>query len=117
MGYGVFVAEAINEIEQLYNDIKEVRKDSTQYAAAVPKAKKLQVHFEKLIPLTSKRVKELGTAKDEIRQIEAKALMVESLAHCLGLQAALMKKDADGVNSRLRKLNTAKNAAHREFQP
>ena len=113
---GVF-HDTMEEIEDLYLEIKNVRTEEDKYPQLAEKAHKMQPLFEKVIPLTSKRLKELGTAKTDADLLEAKALLVEALAHTIGLEAALLKKDPELVKKRLRKLNSLRNEAHREFQP
>ena len=109
--------DTMEEIEDLYLEIKNARTEVDKYPQLAEKAHKMQPLFDRVIPMTTKVLTRLGTAKTKADFLEAKSLMVEALANTIGLEAALLKKDPELVKKRLSKLNRLKNTAHREFQP
>ena len=111
-----YVAQ-MEEIEECYNAIKNGRSKTEMYDELAKSARRMQFLLEQVIPRTRKKLEQLGTAKSEPEFLEAKALMVESLAHVIGLEGALLAKNPELVKTRLRKLNHVRNDAHRLFQP
>ena len=111
------VHDFMEDLNVHFGELKRGRGEPKEYARLVKSAAAMQPLLEAIIRDMPESLKTLKKAESRADQLEAKALLVEALAHAIGLEAALLRKDLEKVKSRLQSLNSLKNQGHERFQP